>query len=54
MDIYYEELLKEQDEEKKLVIHEQYNRRRKETAWQYEPQIAVSAVTYGLFHLRST
>ncbi|OKP94235.1 YqhG family protein [Paenibacillus sp. P46E] len=54
VDIYYEELLKEQDEEKRLVILEQYNRRRKETAWQYEPQIAVSAVTYGLFHLRST
>lgn len=54
VDIYYEELLKEPDEEKKLALEEQYNRRRKETAWQYEPQIAVSAVTYGLFHLRST
>ncbi|UQZ36112.1 hypothetical protein C2I18_22825 [Paenibacillus sp. PK3_47] len=54
VDIYYEELLKEPDEEKKLAIEEQYNRRRKETAWQYEPQIAVSAITYGLFHLRST
>lgn len=54
VDIYYEELLKEPDEEKKQAIEEQYNRRRKETAWQYEPQIAVSAVTYGLFHLRST
>lgn len=54
VDIYYEELLKEQDEEKRLAIEEQYNRRRKETAWQYEPQIAVSAITYGLFHLRSS
>ncbi|WP_019911766.1 YqhG family protein [Paenibacillus sp. HW567] len=54
VDIYYAELLKEQDEEKRLAIEEQYNRRRKETAWQYEPQIAVSAITYGLFHLRST
>lgn len=54
VDIYYEELLKEQDEEKRMAIEEQYNRRRKETSWQYEPQIAVSAVTYGLFHLRST
>ncbi|CQR55020.1 YqhG family protein [Paenibacillus riograndensis] len=54
VDIYYQELLKEQDEEKRLATLEQYNRRRKETAWQYEPQIAVSAVTYGLFHLRST
>lgn len=54
VDIYYEELLKEPDEEKRLAIEEQYNRRRTETTWQYEPQIAVSAVTYGLFHLRST
>ncbi|WP_420800388.1 YqhG family protein [Paenibacillus piscarius] len=54
VDIYYAELLKEQDEEKRLSTREQYNRRRQETTWQYEPQIAVSAVTYGLFHLRST
>ncbi|KAI7243651.1 hypothetical protein KC345_g12166, partial [Hortaea werneckii] len=45
VDIYYEELLKEPDEEKRTGIEEQYNRRRKETSWQYEPQIAVSAVT---------
>lgn len=53
IDIYYVELLKEPDEEKRKGIEEQYNRRREETTWQYEPQIAVSAVTYGLFHLRS-
>lgn len=54
VDLYYSELLKEPDEEKKQAIEEQYNARRTETAWQYEPQIAVSAVTYGLFHLRSS
>lgn len=53
IDIYYGELLKEPDEEKRQGTQEQYNRRRQETTWQYEPQIAVSAVTYGLFHLRS-
>lgn len=53
IDVYYGELLKEPDEEKRLATEEQYNRRRQETIWQYEPQIAVSAVTYGLFHLRS-
>lgn len=53
VDIYYGELLKEPDEEKHLATQEQYNKRRQETIWQYEPQIAVSAVTYGLFHLRS-
>lgn len=54
VDLYYTELLKEPDEEKKQAIEEQYNSRRTETAWQYEPQISVSAVTYGLFHLRSS
>lgn len=54
VDLYYAELLKEPDEEKKQAIEEQYNARRTETTWQYEPQISVSAVTYGLFHLRSS
>ncbi|WP_246188078.1 YqhG family protein [Paenibacillus tengchongensis] len=54
VDIYYAELLKEPDEEKRKEVEEQYNRRRQETTWQYEPKIAVSAVIYGLFHLRST
>ncbi|AIQ52076.1 YqhG family protein [Paenibacillus sp. FSL R7-0331] len=54
VDLYYAELLKEQDEEKKQAIEEQYNARRTETSWQYEPQVEVSAVTYGLFHLRSS
>ncbi|WP_239004832.1 YqhG family protein [Paenibacillus tepidiphilus] len=54
VDLYYAELLKEPDEEKRKEIEEQYNRRRQETTWQYEPQISVSAVIYGLFHLRST
>lgn len=54
IDLYYEEMLKEPEEEKRLVVEEQYSRRRTETIWQYEPKISVSAVTYGLFHLRST
>lgn len=53
IDMYYGELLKEPDEEKLLAVQEQYSKRRQETIWQYEPQIAVSAITYGLFHLRS-
>lgn len=53
IDMYYGELLKETDEEKLLAIQEQYSKRRQETIWQYEPQVAVSAITYGLFHLRS-
>ncbi|WP_379134671.1 YqhG family protein [Paenibacillus sp. sgz500958] len=54
IDVYYEDLLKEPDEEKRQLVQEQYTRRRNETIWQYEPRITVSAVTYGLFHLRST
>ncbi|AHV96927.1 YqhG family protein [Paenibacillus sabinae] len=52
IDAYYGELLKEPDEEKRLAVEEQYNSRRKETVWQYEPHISVSPVIYGLFHLR--
>lgn len=52
IDAYYVTLLKEPDEEKHKEIEEQYARRRQETVWQYEPQISVSAVTSGLFHLR--
>ncbi|WP_410511769.1 YqhG family protein [Paenibacillus sp. BR2-3] len=54
IDVYYEDQLKEPEEDKRLAVEEQYSRRRNETVWQYEPKITVSAVTYGLFHLRST
>ncbi|AIQ12456.1 hypothetical protein PDUR_11460 [Paenibacillus durus] len=52
IDAYYEELLKEPDEEKRFATQEQHASRRKETIWQYEPNISVSPVVYGLFHLR--
>ncbi|MFD1776263.1 YqhG family protein [Paenibacillus rhizophilus] len=52
IDAYYGELLKEPDEAQRLAVEEQYNGRRKETIWQYEPHISVSPVIYGLFHLR--
>lgn len=54
IDAYYEDMLKEPDEEKRKAYEEQHERRRQETIWQYEPHISVSAVTYGLFHLRRT
>lgn len=53
IDIYYEDLLKEPDEEKLVGIREQYGNRRSETTWQYEPKVHLSAITCGLFHLRS-
>lgn len=53
IDSYYSDLLKEEDEEKRTISHEQYEARRGEIRWQYEPRIVVSAVNYGIFHLRS-
>ncbi|MDR0266744.1 YqhG family protein [Paenibacillus sp.] len=53
IDLYYEDLLKEPDEEKLAAIREQHANRRSETTWQYEPKVHLSAITCGLFHLRS-
>ncbi|MNP84050.1 hypothetical protein D3C76_1831840 [compost metagenome] len=53
IDAYYQELIRETDEERRGQVEEQYQSRRRETSWQYEPHIAVSPVVYGLFHLRS-
>ncbi|MMZ60777.1 Bacterial protein YqhG [compost metagenome] len=53
IDSYYSDLLKEEDEEKRTISHELYEARRGEIRWQYEPRIVVSAVNYGIFHLRS-
>ncbi|MNZ60296.1 Bacterial protein YqhG [compost metagenome] len=53
IDSYYSELLNEEDEERRTINREQYEARRGEIRWQYEPRIVVSAVNYGIFHLRS-
>ncbi|GAE07975.1 conserved protein YqhG [Paenibacillus sp. JCM 10914] len=53
IDGYYEDLLKEQDEEKKALIEAQYQNRRSEMQWQYEPKVSLSTITCGLFHLCS-
>ncbi|WP_160040086.1 YqhG family protein [Paenibacillus sp. USDA918EY] len=53
IDVYYEDLLKEPDEGKLAAIREQFANRRSETTWQYEPKVHLSAITCGLFHLRS-
>ncbi len=52
IDAYYENMMNEPEEEKNDHIREQYNRRRSEMTWQYEPKVNVSAITCGLFHLR--
>ncbi|GAB6988670.1 YqhG family protein [Paenibacillus pini] len=54
LDVYYEDLLTEQDEENQMAIREQYEKRRQEMTWQFEPKVNISAITCGLFHLRST
>ncbi|MBA9086258.1 hypothetical protein FHR92_002731 [Fontibacillus solani] len=54
IDSYYSDLLKEEDEELRTFNHGQYEARRGEIRWQYEPRIVVSAVNCGIFHLRSS
>jgi len=53
IDAYYQPLLDDPDEERKQEILGQYEARRSEIRWQYEPRIVVSVVNYGIFHLRS-
>lgn len=52
VDLYYEDLLKGQDEERQTAIREQFQARRDEMQWQYEPKVVVSVMNCGLFHLR--
>ena len=52
IDGYYEHMMNDPDEEKNNHIREQYDARRSEMAWQYEPKVKLSAITCGLFHLR--
>ncbi|MGG6310278.1 YqhG family protein [Paenibacillus macerans] len=53
IDAYYKDLLKDPDQERAQGAREQYEARRGEIRWQYEPRIVVSALGCGIFHLRS-
>ncbi|MGG2993800.1 YqhG family protein [Paenibacillus macerans] len=53
IEAYYKDLLKDPDEERKQAALNQYEARREEIRWQYEPRIVVSALGCGIFHLRS-
>lgn len=69
IDAYYQDLLKNPEEDKPKAkdkdkdntdaeensrnIQEQYEARRGEIRWQYEPRIVVTAINSGIFHLRS-
>ncbi|WNQ09689.1 YqhG family protein [Paenibacillus aurantius] len=52
IDAYYTELIGHSEDEKKPEIQEQYEARRREAEWQYRPQINVSVINCGLFHLK--
>ncbi|WP_042159602.1 YqhG family protein [Paenibacillus gorillae] len=51
IDGYYEPLIKHATDETKPAIQEQYNQRRQETKWQFEPRVTASAINCGIFHL---
>ncbi|CAM2949736.1 YqhG family protein [Paenibacillus sediminis] len=52
LEAYYKDLLSDPDEEKKQAIREQYEARRSEITWQYEPRLLISVINCGIFHLR--
>lgn len=53
IDAYYKDLVKDPEPERAQSANEQYEARREEIRWQYEPRIVVSAMGCGIFHLRS-
>lgn len=53
IDAYYKDLVKDPEPERAQSANEQYEARREEIRWQYEPRIVVSALGCGIFHLRS-
>ncbi|WP_068786234.1 YqhG family protein [Paenibacillus phocaensis] len=53
IDAYYKDLVKDPEPERAQEATEQYEARREEIRWQYEPRIVVSALGCGIFHLRS-
>lgn len=48
---YYEPLIAGAEEESKAAIAEQYERRKEEIRWQYEPRVTASVINCGIFHL---
>lgn len=49
---YYEPLLKQELEEEQLTkIKQQYEQRKDEIRWQFEPRIQATVINCGLFHL---
>ncbi len=51
IDSYYSPIVEHATDENKGPIQEQYEQRRSEIKWQYEPRVTASAINCGLFHL---
>ena len=48
---YYKELIEAADPEAKREFELQYDNRKREIRWQYEPRVQVNAINGGIFHL---
>ncbi|MEK3882560.1 YqhG family protein [Paenibacillus sp. PL2-23] len=48
---YYEPLVEHALEDNKAAIQEQFEQRKAEIKWQYEPRVTASAINCGIFHL---
>ncbi|MCR2803765.1 YqhG family protein [Paenibacillus soyae] len=48
---YYEPLIGHALDENKPAIQEQYEQRKAEIRWQYEPRVTASAINCGIFHM---
>ncbi|WP_338555569.1 YqhG family protein [Paenibacillus sp. KS-LC4] len=50
--LYYEPLIEHAaDDEQKQSVRDQYEQRKAEIRWQYEPRVTASAINCGIFHL---
>ncbi|WP_223069668.1 YqhG family protein [Paenibacillus caui] len=54
IDAYYSHLLEDENEEARQGARQQYEARRDEIRWQFDPRIRVSVINCGIFHLRSS
>ena len=48
---YYEPLIEHALDDNKPAIQEQFEQRKAEIRWQYEPRVTASAINCGIFHL---
>ncbi len=51
MESYYQDLIQSAEKDQKHEITDQYQNRLEEIEWQYQPNITVSVINCGIFHL---